>query len=241
MKIEPDRDAPPDEDEWRIDDLAQRAGVTVDTIRYYQREGLLAAGERVGRSLRYGPEHLERLERIRALQARRFSLAAIHALLEHEGPIDSLFAPLDGTPYDRAALVEVTGASDAFVESLEGARFLGSPSELGREAYDTDDREVLRAFLDLADLGVPDDVLVTMGALVTDRAEQVLREIGALFMDPTTPGWDAESHARFERGRIEEPARLVRAIRAILSYAEQRSSQRVVLAKLLRADEHPHD
>ena len=27
---------------WRIDELAQRAGLTVDTIRYYAREGLLA-------------------------------------------------------------------------------------------------------------------------------------------------------------------------------------------------------
>ena len=36
--------------DWRIDDLAQRAGVAVDTIRYYQREGLLRSGERDGRT-----------------------------------------------------------------------------------------------------------------------------------------------------------------------------------------------
>ena len=71
--------------EWRIDELAQRAGVAVDTIRYYQREGLLPAGERSGRSMRYGTRHLERLERIRALQSRRFSLAAIRELLDHDG------------------------------------------------------------------------------------------------------------------------------------------------------------
>ena len=34
--------------DWRIDELAQRAGVAVDTIRYYQREGLLSSGERNG-------------------------------------------------------------------------------------------------------------------------------------------------------------------------------------------------
>ena len=36
--------------DWRIDELAQRAGVAVDTIRYYQREGLLPSGERSGRT-----------------------------------------------------------------------------------------------------------------------------------------------------------------------------------------------
>ena len=34
---------------WRIDELAQRAGVTVDTIRYYARERLLPPPRRVGR------------------------------------------------------------------------------------------------------------------------------------------------------------------------------------------------
>src|SRR5512144_2442890 len=69
---------------WRIDDLARRADVTVDTIRYYQREGLLPAAARAGRSNLYGPSHLERLERIKDLQGRRFSLAAIRALLSEE-------------------------------------------------------------------------------------------------------------------------------------------------------------
>src|SRR6476646_5836438 len=75
--------------DWRIDELAQRAGVAVDTIRYYQREGLLGTGERSGRTRRFGPEHLERLERIRALQSRRFSLAAIHALPDRDDPAPS--------------------------------------------------------------------------------------------------------------------------------------------------------
>src|SRR6476646_5315117 len=90
--------------DWRIDELAQRAGVAVDTIRYYQREGLLPAGERAGRSMRYGPAHLERLERIRALQSRRFSLAAIRALLDHDGgpsSLESLLAGRERSTYDR--------------------------------------------------------------------------------------------------------------------------------------------
>src|ERR1700737_1650296 len=78
---------------WRIDDLAHRAGVTVDTVRYYQREGLLPEGERAGRVKLYGPSHGERLERIRDLQSRGFSLAAIRTLLDKDQSIiDGIFA-----------------------------------------------------------------------------------------------------------------------------------------------------
>src|SRR6202011_3641645 len=63
---------------------AHRAGVTVDTVRYYQREALLPEGERAGRVKFYGSVHLERLERIRDLQGRGFSLAAIRTLLDRD-------------------------------------------------------------------------------------------------------------------------------------------------------------
>ena len=44
----PDPTPDPAVSSWRIDDLAQRADLTVDTVRFYQREGLLPAGVRVG-------------------------------------------------------------------------------------------------------------------------------------------------------------------------------------------------
>ena len=56
---------------WRIDELAQKAGLTVDTIRYYAREGLLAPPVKQGRNRLYGPGHLERLERICQLRSQR--------------------------------------------------------------------------------------------------------------------------------------------------------------------------
>ena len=53
---------------WRVEDLARRADVSVDTIRFYQKRRLLAPPAREGRVAWYGPEHLERLARIRELQ-----------------------------------------------------------------------------------------------------------------------------------------------------------------------------
>lgn len=52
----------------RISELSERSGVAVATIKYYTREGLLPAGERVGHNqTSYGDEHIARLRLIRAL------------------------------------------------------------------------------------------------------------------------------------------------------------------------------
>jgi len=46
----------------RIGELARRAGVEVQTVRYYEREGLLGAAARTLSGYRtYGPQDLERL------------------------------------------------------------------------------------------------------------------------------------------------------------------------------------
>ena len=65
----------------RVEQLAARADVTVDTIRYYQSKGLLDPPRREGRVAWYGQRHLERLSRIRSLQGRGFTLATIARLV----------------------------------------------------------------------------------------------------------------------------------------------------------------
>jgi DNA-binding transcriptional MerR regulator len=67
---------------YRIDELAQRAGVTSRTIRAYQARGLLPPPELQGRTGYYSDEHLQRLRIIDELQERGFSLAAIRQTLD---------------------------------------------------------------------------------------------------------------------------------------------------------------
>jgi len=236
MISDPDAGTTDPDEGWRIDDLAQRASVSVDTIRYYQRQGLLPTGERVGRALRYGPEHLERLERIRGLQARRFSLAAIGALLEHEGPLEGLLAGRGGASYDRDELVAAAGATDALAAGLERAGFLRSPSEHGRDAYDGDDVDVLRAFGDLGALGVPDDVLVAMAVVVAERIDQLQHAVVGLFTGRSGPGWGDDARDRFERDKLEQSARLMRDMRQVMAYVQHRTIQRIVLEELRNAE-----
>lgn len=70
-------------DTWTIGGLAHTAAVGVETIRYYQRRGLLRTPPRPAGSVRrYGRADLARLRLIRAAQALGFSLREIAALLE---------------------------------------------------------------------------------------------------------------------------------------------------------------
>lgn len=64
------------------DELADRAGVSRRTVRYYVQRGLLPAPLGVGRGAHYTAQHLERLLQIRALQADGVPLDDITARLE---------------------------------------------------------------------------------------------------------------------------------------------------------------
>lgn len=67
----------------RIGELAHKAGVDVQTIRYYEREGLLEAPARTGSGYRaYGPEHLERLNFVRHCRSLDMPLAEVRRLIE---------------------------------------------------------------------------------------------------------------------------------------------------------------
>ncbi len=69
-----------------ISRLAAAAGVHVETVRYYQRRGLLPEPERpMGSVRRYGPNEVGRLQFIRRAQAMGFSLDEIAGLLEVKG------------------------------------------------------------------------------------------------------------------------------------------------------------
>src|SRR3970040_207100 len=67
----------------RIGELARRADCPVETVRYYEKAGLLAAPRRSGANSRaYGAPHLERLAFIRRCRSLDMSLPEIRALLE---------------------------------------------------------------------------------------------------------------------------------------------------------------
>ena len=69
-------------DSMGIGALAHRAGVRIDTVRYYERNGLLAPSRRLASGYRrYGATELARLRFIRRAQALGFALKEIQELL----------------------------------------------------------------------------------------------------------------------------------------------------------------
>lgn len=101
----------------RIGELATQAGVEVQTIRYYEREGLLEAPSRTPSGYRtYGPRHLERLNFVRHCRSLDMSLAEIRRLVELCGDRSVSCEQVDGLV--RAHLGRVR-AKRAALEALE--------------------------------------------------------------------------------------------------------------------------
>ncbi len=94
--------------------LAKAGGVGVETVRYYQRRGLIAEPVRAGGFRRYGADEVARLRFIRAAQQAGFTLAEIAELL-------ALDARSDRERARELALARIA-AIDTQIERLNAAR-----------------------------------------------------------------------------------------------------------------------
>ena len=65
----------------RIGDLSRETGCNIETIRYYERIGLIPAPPRIGRYRSYGVPDLRRLRFVRRARALGFTLGEIRTLL----------------------------------------------------------------------------------------------------------------------------------------------------------------
>ena len=98
-----------------IGGLARAAGVGVETVRYYQRRGLLPEPARPpGEVRRYGAGDLNRLRFIRSAQAAGFTLAEIGELIALDSSDDRARA--------RALASARVAALDDKIEELRQAR-----------------------------------------------------------------------------------------------------------------------
>jgi DNA-binding transcriptional MerR regulator len=224
-------------DGLRIDDLARKAGVTVDTIRYYQREGLLPPAVRAGRTKVYGPEHLARLAQIRELQGRRFSLAAIKSLLESERSdlVDGIFAEEGSSAFTLDELVERSNSSAALVHQLQRAGLLRDPAEFGRDAYDATDLDVLCAAASLERLGLPADVLGELSSIYVEGVEAMQHEVLALFSGERGKSWSPEELRGFQEQLVPRARELLPLVTRIVEYVHRRTLQRLTLGAIERS------
>jgi len=138
----------------RISDLSRQSGISIPTIKFYLREGVVSAGSRTGpNQATYGEAHLRRLRLIRVLvEVGGLSLAAVRRIIDALGddalplhdvlgvahralekPVPSGDPGLEATRREVDAWIEARGwdvtqdapARDALASTLVALRSLG--------------------------------------------------------------------------------------------------------------------
>ncbi|HEX2443225.1 MAG TPA: MerR family transcriptional regulator [Vicinamibacterales bacterium] len=125
----------PEETRYAIGDLADLGGVSRRTVRYYVQEGLLPTPFGVGRGDHYGPEHLDRLLRVKALQEAGQSLEEIRRALhgDERAPVEALSAASAEPRLSREVWRRVTLAPGVELH-VSGDVRLPSPGKLAELA-----------------------------------------------------------------------------------------------------------
>jgi DNA-binding transcriptional MerR regulator len=149
----------------RVEELALAADVSVDTIRYYQKQRLLPPPGRDGRLAFYGDDHLARLVRIKELQRRGFTLAVIRRFLAGElDPADEpLAAAVAGVDegegaeelFGVAELAARVGVPEPMLDSLVREGLLIPRSVHGEPGFTAADVAILSGGLRLLEVGLP--------------------------------------------------------------------------------------
>lgn len=185
-------------------EVAEEAGVTQRTVRYYQAAGLLPAPERVGRRVVYGPEHLSRLRKIAELQERGLKLESIRDVLEAtsngQTPAVTLLGPElaseswlaeSSRQFNAVELAEFLGERNlGLISDLEEAGYLRQVETPAGPRWQADDLPLLLGALQLAEIGTK--------VALSGRARDVLRQRLRSMAEDLVQMWVSESGRQFE-------------------------------------------
>lgn len=199
--------------DYRVETLAKAAGITVDTLRFYQAQRLLPPPRRVGRHAVYGDAHLKRLRRIKQLQADGVPLAVIRRMLEPgaartAAALRRALGEQRGTrTMTRGELAAEAGVPEALVTAVENAGIVDPVSAGGRAPYSEVDVELARNALRLLDEGLPLADLLGLAIRQAENTREVVDRAIELFDD----------HVRRDRdGSERDPDEVVAAFRRLL-------------------------
>jgi DNA-binding transcriptional MerR regulator len=235
--------------EMRVEQLSARSDLSVDTIRYYQSKGLLDPPRREGRVAWYGDQHLARLERIRSLRERGFTLATIGRLVSGEldaadealigelaragagggppGPDDhppASILPVDDVDDDMVTideLAEATGVPLALLRAVEAEGLLIPQRIDGQDRYSGEDVAAARAGLLLLEWGIPLSALLDLARRHHQATEAVAHEAVSLFSEYVRRPLRQESlMAGIPDGTDGTPTASAQAERLVQAYAE---------------------
>ncbi|MGY6020299.1 MerR family transcriptional regulator [Streptomyces spinosirectus] len=170
--------------EYRMEELAREAGITVRTLRFYRERKLIPPPRREGRIAWYDDHHLARLRTIAALLERGHTLTGIAELseaLDHGRDVADLVGiapteeePVRLTPEELAARFE----GEVTPENLAAALDLGYLGTDGEEIV-----HISRRLLDVSSAlvreGIPLAEVLAAGARVREHVD----ELAQMFAD----------------------------------------------------------
>ncbi|MFF6803475.1 MerR family transcriptional regulator [Streptomyces sp. NPDC012616] len=162
--------------EYRTEELAAKAGITVRTLRFYRERKLLAPPRREGRIAWYDDHHLARLRTIAALLERGHTLTGIAELAD----------ALD-QGRDVADLIGVGGPTEE-----EPVRL--TPEELAARFEGQVTPENLATALELGYLGTDGDEIVHVSRRLLDVSAALVRE-GIPLAEVLAAGVRVRAHA----------------------------------------------
>jgi len=218
-----------------VSETAQRTGTSVDTIRYYQTIGLLHGPRHAGRNAHYDASHVDRLERIRTLADRGFSLKAIREVLDagKDNEADKLLLSAIGqsaveTRYSAADLAKELDIPRAILASIERSGLVDEGvGEDAAKKFSKGDVDVARGAMRLLRYGFPITRLIGL-ALKHDRAvRRIVDDAIDLF----------DEHVRKASDGEEDPEAVAEAFRELLPVTTALVAhhfQRVLINRALR-------
>ena len=150
--------------EYRVEELAAEAGVSVEALRSYQSKGLLPPPRHEGRLAIYDDVHLGRLREILDLKHQGYSLRMIAHLLSDQGapspsaPVLADTFSAGGVEEERLTMRQVaerTRVPPSMLRSLEASGVLQPRNDDPEQPYSTADVKAVRMLLSLISGGLP--------------------------------------------------------------------------------------
>ena len=170
--------------DYHVEELADRAGVAVDTIRYYQREKLLAPPRREGRRAFYEEAHLERIHEIRSLAQQGFSLAQIRELSRQDGSgllVDLAEQNAADPDLDKTELARRAEIPEFLIDVVVSAGLLTPIGEGEGQRFSADAVDMLVAARTLVNEGVSLEELTALAMRHATHIENVVDDAIELF------------------------------------------------------------
>lgn len=203
---------PAGEELLTVDQLAERTGITVRTIRFYAGRGLVPPPTLRGRTGLYGPDHVARLALVSELSALGFTLAAIEnhlrALPVAAGAEELALRRALLTPWAAEHVEEIDGAE---LERRAGRALTGEEIDAlaGLGVLERTDGGVrlhgpttLREGLALLGSGLPVELWTRAHRIVERHTSAMAEELMELFQAEVLQPYRDRGRPPAERGRL---------------------------------------